>query len=461
MASVLYTAKDFVASKITPDCLKASTDELKTFAKEAKGKFTADPHDPDNPENKGKITEWQAGWNVTNAIQGMFIVSLPYGVMHGGYWGILAMVGVAHICCHTGKILVECLYEKNEETGELEKVRFSYNEIAQECMTKKYGGKIVNAAQLIELLMTCILYVVLCGDLLMGAFPTGDIDTRSYMMICGISLLPCAFLKNLRAVSSLSFYGVVHVLINAVILGYCLTQAHRWKFSAVTLNIDILSFPIALGVIVFSYTSQIFLPTLEGNMIDKSKFHCMLNWSHVAAAVFKAIFGYVGFLTFQEDTQEEVVNNLSPGLKTVVNLILVVKALLSYPLPYYAACELVEKELFQGKPETVFPTIWALDGELKLWGFAVRVCVVIVTIVFAVVIPHFTILMGFIGNFTGCFLSFIWPAFFHLKLRRHVMSYPVMAYDILIICLGFSFGVVGMYYSGRAMERAFELGVPV
>ena len=35
-------------------------------------------------------------------------------------------------------------------------------------------------------------------------------------------------------------------------------------------------------------------------MLDKSKFHCMLNWSHIAAAIFKAGFGYVGFLTFQE-----------------------------------------------------------------------------------------------------------------------------------------------------------------
>ena len=54
--------------------------------------------------------------------QGMFIVSLPYGVMHGGYWAILAMVGIAHICCHTGKILVECLYEDDPETGEPKKV---------------------------------------------------------------------------------------------------------------------------------------------------------------------------------------------------------------------------------------------------------------------------------------------------------------------------------------------------
>ena len=348
MAGAFLSAKDAIMAKVTPDCLKSKVEDAQDFVK-SKTAAGQEGFDPNDPANKGKITEWEAAYNVTNAIQGMFIVSLPYGVYHGGYWGILAMIGIAHICCHTGKILVECLYEKDEE-GKLVKVRYSYNEVAQECFGKAYGGKIINIAMLIELLMTCILYVVLCGDLLMGAFPNGSIDTRSYMMICGVFLLPVGFLKDLRAVSSLSFYnGIVHVAINAIIIGYCLTEVNNWAFSKVSVNIDILSFPIALGVVVFSYTSQIFLPTLEENMIDKSKFECMLNWSHVAAAAFKAIFGYIGFLTFQEDTDEEVVNNLSPWLKTIVNLILVVKALLSYPLPYYAACELIEKELFQGR----------------------------------------------------------------------------------------------------------------
>ena len=54
-----------------------------------------------------KITEIQAAWNVTNAIQGMFIVSLPFAVLRGGYWAIVAMVGVAHICCYTGKVCID------------------------------------------------------------------------------------------------------------------------------------------------------------------------------------------------------------------------------------------------------------------------------------------------------------------------------------------------------------------
>lgn len=57
------------------------------------------------------------------------------------------------------------------------------------------------------------------------------------MMICGIILLPVAFLKNLHHVSSLSFYnGVVHTVINGVILGYCLTRAGSWGFSKVSIT---------------------------------------------------------------------------------------------------------------------------------------------------------------------------------------------------------------------------------
>ena len=63
MAAIFNQIKDTITSKITPDCLKAQADELKT-------KFEGETKlDPTNPEHKDKITEWEAGWNVTNAIQ--------------------------------------------------------------------------------------------------------------------------------------------------------------------------------------------------------------------------------------------------------------------------------------------------------------------------------------------------------------------------------------------------------
>ncbi|OWR55661.1 amino acid transporter [Danaus plexippus plexippus] len=378
-----------------------------------------------------KINEFQAAWNVTNAIQGMFVVSLPFAVLQGGYWAIAAMIGIAHICCYTGKILVECLYEDDPVSGQRVRVRDSYVSIAKEY-------------------------------LMIGTFPDGSIDTRSWMMLIGIFLLPLAFLKSLKSVSMLSFWCTMsHLIINAIVLGYCILNIGDWGWSKVKWTLDFENFPISLGVIVFSYTSQIFLPTLEGNMEDRSRFEWMLNWSHIAAAAFKSIFGYLCFLTFQNDTQQVITNNLrSAGFKGLVNFFLVVKAVLSYPLPYYAACDLLERVLFRGKPKTIFPTIYALDGELKVWGLAWRLGVIMFTILMAIFIPHFAILMGFIGSFTGTMLSFIWPAYFHLKLKGNQLESSTIAYDYFIISLGVLFGVIGMYDSGSALIKAFKIGLP-
>ena len=297
---------------------------------------------------------------------------------------------------------------------------------------------------------------------MIGAFPNGPIDARSWMVICGMFLLPCGYLKNLHHVSTLSFWCMVaHVAINIIIFAYCLGSAPDWHWGQVKLTIDFVQFPIALGVIVFSYTSHIFLPTLEHNMLDRSEFTNMLNWSHIAAAAFKSLFGYVGYLTWAEDTEEVITNNLpNPSFKCFVNLILVVKALLSYPLPYYAAVEIIEKNYFRGKPRTVGPSVWALDGELKVWALALRTVVVLVTILMAIFIPHFALLMGLIGSFTGTMLSFIWPSYFHLKIKAGKLEWGDITYDWFIIFLGFLFGTIGISTSFYKLVEAFQIETP-
>lgn len=124
------------------------------------------------PFAQSKITAWQAAWNVTNAIQvcrrvwrvcvrtlqGMFVVSFPYAVLHGGWWAVFALVIVAYICYHTGLMLVQCLYDEHGV-----RVRSTYRAVAEAVWGPMLGGRIVLTAQLIELLMTCILYIVLTG----------------------------------------------------------------------------------------------------------------------------------------------------------------------------------------------------------------------------------------------------------------------------------------------------------
>lgn len=73
---------------------------------------------------------------------------------------------------------MQCLYEPDPQTGELVRVRESYVAIAKVCFGKRIGARLVFGAQIIELLMTCILYIVVCGDLMAGTFPDGSLDTR-------------------------------------------------------------------------------------------------------------------------------------------------------------------------------------------------------------------------------------------------------------------------------------------
>lgn len=73
---------------------------------------------------------------------------------------------------------MQCLYEPDPATGEPLRVRESYVAIAKVCFGPKKGARMVNIAQIIELLMTCILYVVVCGDLMAGSFPEGALDSR-------------------------------------------------------------------------------------------------------------------------------------------------------------------------------------------------------------------------------------------------------------------------------------------
>ena len=41
----------------------------------------------------------------------MFVLGLPYAILHGGYLGLFLIIFAAVVCSYTGKNLIACLYE--------------------------------------------------------------------------------------------------------------------------------------------------------------------------------------------------------------------------------------------------------------------------------------------------------------------------------------------------------------
>ncbi|XP_029288572.1 LOW QUALITY PROTEIN: vesicular inhibitory amino acid transporter [Cottoperca gobio] len=420
--------------------------------------------DPANElnEEKPKITAWEAGWNVTNAIQGMFVLGLPYAILHGGYLGLFLIIFAAVVCCYTGKILISCLYEENED-GQLVRVRDSYVDIANACCAPRFpalGGHIVNVAQIIELVMTCILYVVVSGNLMYNSFPNMPISQKSWAIIATVALLPCAFLKSLKAVSKFSLLcTMAHFVINVLVIAYCLSRARDWAWDKVKFYIDVKKFPISIGIIVFSYTSQIFLPSLEGNMQKPSEFHCVMNWTHIAACILKGLFALVAYLTWADTTKEVITDNLPSTIRAVVNLFLVAKALLSYPLPFFAAVEVLEKSFFQDGGRAVFPDCYGVDGRIKSWGLSLRCILVVFTLLMAIYVPHFALLMGLTGSLTGAGLCFLLPSLFHLRLLWRKLLWHQVFFDVAIFVIGGICSISGFIHSMEGLIEAFRYNI--
>eukprot|EP00062_Callorhinchus_milii_P013978 gi/632962763/ref/XP_007897500.1/ PREDICTED: vesicular inhibitory amino acid transporter-like [Callorhinchus milii] len=390
------------------------------------------------------ITTWEAGWNVTNAIQGIFVLGLPYAVLHSGYVGLFLIILAAVICCYTGKILVACLYEENEE-GQHVRVRTSYEDIANACCKQvfpKLGGRVVNCAQVIELIMTCVLYLVVSGNLMFHSFP--QVSEKTWFITAFVILVPCVFIKNFRIVSKLSLLcSLVHFVVTFIVIAYCLTQLQQWSWKKLTFTVDFEKFLISVGVIIFSYTSQIFLPTLEGSMRHKSDFVCMMTWTHLSACLFKTLFALVAFLTWGNQTKEMITDNLPFTLRFLVSVCLVAKALLSYPLPFYAAAEVLQNCLLK---------LGSIEGKVLI----LRGCLLLSTLLMAMFMPHFTLLMGLTGSVTGTAMTFLLPSFFHLKLLWHKLGHFERFLDISILLLGLFCAISGIFCSAKGLILALQ-----
>uniref|UniRef100_A0A8D2L5E2 Vesicular inhibitory amino acid transporter n=1 Tax=Varanus komodoensis TaxID=61221 RepID=A0A8D2L5E2_VARKO len=374
---------------------------------------------------------------------------LPYALLHSGYSGLLLIILAAVFCCYTGKILIACLYEENED-GQLVRVRGTYEDIANACCKKlfpKLGGRVVNMTQVMELIMTCILYLVVSANLLSHSFPALPVTEKTWSAIAFVGLLPCVFIKTLKIVSKLSLLcSLVHFVIIFVVITYCLTQMHRWSWARFKLSVEFENILVSAGVIIFSYTSQIFLPTLEGSMQNPRECQSMLNWTHFLACIFKTVFALTAFLTWGKETKEVITDNLPSSLQTLVNLCLLIKALLSYPLPFFAATEILHGCI--SPSHECSPNAPWLATVLKS-------SLLLLTLLMAMFTPHFALLMGLTGSVAGSTMTFLLPSLFHLKLKWGKLMFLEKCADISMFILGIFCSLAGVACSIKGLLKMF------
>lgn len=406
-------------------------------------------------EDDRKTSYLQTFWNIFNANQGVAILAMPYVVKSGGYAAIFSIIAVAIISNFSNKRLVDCLYEYTEK-GEKFRVRNSYVEIG-EAFAPRYGHHLVNAAQMFEQVSYCTLLLILCGSILESTFPFTSLSQSDWTAIAAIALLPNVLLKSLADVSWVSFITVViGEVIYLIVLFYGFWHHQRWDVASMP-PFALKKFGAAVGIVVVSYSSQPYMPAIEGSMQYPSRFNNVMDVTYIAVTFVKVFFGFIGYLTFTHDTDQVITNNLPEGtLHITVNLLVLFLAVTSYTIPVYTVFDILENISFPCGQIDNPSNAKGKDKLSYIQALVARLCVISFTLLVGVLVPHFGLYMALVGSFTGMCLSFIFPALFHMKICYARMQWYDFFIDSFVSIFGILGAIIGCHFSVLALISVYQ-----
>ncbi|CAH3167165.1 unnamed protein product [Porites evermanni] len=406
----------------------------------------------DSAEDEAPTTDksplWKAVVNLMSDIEGTGLLALPYVIAQSGLVAIAAMAVVPFIAFYTGTILIYCLYDKND-TGERVRVRSNYKQLGEAC-SPRFGGTIVSAIQLVDLFLLASLYLVLCASLSTGIFPDLPLSDKVWMLIAAALGLPTLFVKNLSQVAWMSLLSVIALMIAVVsVLAYGIAHESSWTPREILVwNIDEVS--VSLAIIIFSYLCHPVLPGVEASMENKSKYGTMLALSYFFVAIVKVVFSVCAFLSFSSHIQDVIVNSLPVGvIRSLVNAFLLLNVFFSYPFRVITIIQTIE--------ESVSPDSFSCKIPDLVWFIGIRVSTNFLTLLPAILIPHFALFMAFISSLTGSAIAFILPVIFHLVIKQHELKLYHYIFDISVLIFGFLAAALGLVYSGKSLfEELFH-----
>lgn len=194
-----------------------------------------------------------AGWNVTNLIQGMGILGVPYAVREGGLLAVGSIFIVAMLCDLSGILLVDCLYEISPRSKLRKRVRESYIEVGN-AVWPRVGGKVVVVVQTIEMYSAAVLYLILLtamfSQITAKYIPLG---MNEWAVVCSLAVLPTLFIRRLSLVAWMSMIAVFSLMSALmVIISYCIVLHDKWTWDNIpAFNIN--TFPVGFGIVTFSF----------------------------------------------------------------------------------------------------------------------------------------------------------------------------------------------------------------
>ncbi|KAJ6357963.1 hypothetical protein OIU78_005738 [Salix suchowensis] len=384
----------------------------------------------------------QALLNGLNVLCGVGILSTPYAAKEGGWIGLSILVIFAVLSFYTGMLLRYCL---DSEPG-----LGTYPDIGQVAFGTS-GRIVISIILYVELYACCVEYIILESDNLSSLFPNAhislggfELDSHHFFaLMTTLAVLPTVWLRDLSVLSYISAGGVIaSVLVVLCLFWIGLVDNVGIHSKGTALNLGTL--PVAIGLYGYCYSGHAVFPNIYTSMAKPDRFPAVLLACFGVCTVMYAGAAYMGYTMFGEETESQFTLNLPHDL--VASKIAVWTTVVN-PFTKYAL--------------TMSPVAMSLEelipsNHMKshMYAICIRTALVISTLLVALSIPFFGLVMSLIGSLLTMLVTLILPCACFLSIVRGKATRFQIAACIIIIAVGVLSSVYGTHSSlSRIIEN--------
>ncbi|XP_022842695.1 amino acid transporter AVT1C isoform X1 [Olea europaea var. sylvestris] len=375
----------------------------------------------------------QAVLNGMNVLCGVGVLSTPYAVKEGGWLGLSILLIFAVLSYYTGILLRSCL---DSQPG-IE----TYPDIGQAAFGR-VGRIVISIILYVELYACCIEFIILESDNLSSLFPNahlsiGGFELNShhfFALMTALAILPTVWLRDLSILSYISAGGVIaSVLVVACLFWVGLVDQVGFQTNGTMLNLSTL--PVSIGLYGYCYSGHAVFPNIYTSMAKPNQYPAVLLTSFGICTLLYTGVAILGYTMFGESTQSQFTLNMPQDL--VASKIAVWTTVVN-PFTKYAL--------------TMSPVAMSLEELIPsnhkkshIYSIIIRTALVMSTLLVALSIPFFGLVMAFIGSLLTMLVTLILPCACYLSILKGKINLFQGSICILIIVVGVIASVFGTY----------------
>eukprot|EP01062_Namystynia_karyoxenos_P046779 TRINITY_DN35146_c0_g1_i1.p1 TRINITY_DN35146_c0_g1~~TRINITY_DN35146_c0_g1_i1.p1 ORF type:complete len:611 (+),score=181.60 TRINITY_DN35146_c0_g1_i1:110-1942(+) len=369
---------------------------------------------------KHEYTAGQAAFHVFKGNVGAAIFSLSSAYTYAGTLvGTLLIAGGSVVCVHCMILLVRC----KRSLGDDPRLQ-TYGEVAWRAFGPA-GRRLVSVFLVVTQFGFCCVYFQFAGGMLAKAMPGSQRAWVSALVLPGTML---TFLPSMkRLIPAAIFATVTTMLALLAVYSYSFTElSHRGIADGVHPAESPWLWPIMVGNIVSAFEGIGLVLPIENSMRDKAAFPRLLVMCFCVITMLYISFGFVGYLAYGTELSGSIITALPQQsfLAAAVRISMAVAILLTYPIQFFPAIQVVEGWLFvrQRRYHAMLSDrrghlhgLARLRGVWRNLGVRAVISALLGTLAIAVG-DQMGLFLALIGGMGGAFLAIILPPLLHLRL---------------------------------------------